>query len=71
MKIRLATVEITDKDRRAIADHYGQTGMASRETCKAYLESAMYGELEVMAGDFEFREQPIDQPAGASRASES
>jgi hypothetical protein len=37
MKIALGTVEVTDRQREAIAFYYGDEGLASRDRCRGFI----------------------------------
>jgi hypothetical protein len=39
VRIALGTVEVSDRDRRAIAEHYGLDGLADRTTCRRFIIS--------------------------------
>lgn len=51
MKIKII-FEIDDDDRRAVARHYGEEGLASRETMTTFLECEGTGGLEDVMQDY-------------------
>ncbi len=46
MKVRLETLNVTDKDRAAISNHYGINGLASREDVQDFVTSTINAFLE-------------------------
>ena len=36
---------VTEEDRRQVASHYGDSGMASLADCRKFLENSAYGDL--------------------------
>jgi len=39
MRIALGTIDVPDEWRRAIADYYGDDGLADRDTCRRFIVS--------------------------------
>jgi hypothetical protein len=52
MKVKLSTFNLSDTDRRAIADYYGHEGLADRNTCRGFLEGHAWADLECVRGEW-------------------
>lgn len=57
MRVKLKTFDISDYERRVIANYYGEEGLASHETCRLFLEQAASTELEKREADLQYKEE--------------
>lgn len=53
MKVALGTVNVSRLTRRAIADFYGQEGLADRETVRNFYLSHALADVTAVVADFE------------------
>jgi hypothetical protein len=53
MKVNLGTLEVSDKERRAVAFHYGEEGLASREMMRQFLLDCGSSDLGTLVYDYE------------------
>jgi hypothetical protein len=56
MKVRI-TFEFGERDRRAVANHYGLPGLATYETLKGFVEAQLNGVLEDVLFDLQRAEE--------------
>lgn len=50
MRVALGTAEVSDEARRAIAEAFGKSGLADRETCRQFLIGKAMSAVDTLAG---------------------
>lgn len=48
MKVNLGTIEVTAEERRIIAAHFGEQGLATRESIRRWVKKLVTGSIEDM-----------------------